>query len=383
MMDKSEFEGGVFSDKIPNGRASATIVVNPSGVEATTNDGQRFALRYEDMQLDLGGASGRMVFCRTKDRKLTIFCEDKQFASAIEIESGSALRGQLTEVFHRRKVENRSMRNTLIIFLLGCALLLVGGYYGLMATARHAVHVVPVSVDEKIGKMAMEQMDLEGPEVENKVIVDACQKIVDRLTPHAELPGLKFELKVVDSSTVNAFCLPGGKMVVYTGLLKKAENAEQVAGVLSHEIAHATRRHGLQRITQSLGVIVAIEVMIGDVGGLVALGVELGKTAALTSYGREQEIEADVVGVKMLHAAAIDPLELANFFEMMKKDGLDVPDAIKWVASHPQHDVRISTIRGEVGKLGPQEYRPLDIDWAAVQKELGVAVNDAAKEVGQ
>lgn len=81
-----------------------------------------------------------------------------------------------------------------------------------MATARRAVHVVPVSVDEKIGKMAMEQMDLEGPEVENKVIVDACQKIVDRLTPHAELPGLKFELKVVDSSTVNAFCLPGGKM---------------------------------------------------------------------------------------------------------------------------------------------------------------------------
>ncbi len=372
MIDKSEFEGGVFSEQISNGRASATITVDPSGVTAITSAGQRFSLRYEDMQLDLGGASGRMVFCRTKDRKLTIFCEDKQFPSMLELESGSALRGQLTEVFQRRKAENRSMRSSAILFLIICAALLVGSYYGLMAMARHSVKLFPVSVDEKIGKLAFEQMDLEGPQINDPVIVNACQKIVDRLTPHSELKGLKFELKVVDSPMVNAFCLPGGKMVVYTGLLKKAQNPEQVAGVLSHEMAHAIKRHGLERIAQSLGVIVAIEVLIGDVGGLVALGAELGKNAALTSYGRDQEIEADVTGVKMLHAAAIDPLELANFFELMKKDGLDVPDAIAWIASHPQHDIRIATIRGEVATLGPQKYEPIEVNWDEVHAKLNV-----------
>lgn len=375
MMEKSEFEGGVFSEQISSGRASATVTVDPSGVMAITSAGQKFFLRYEDMQLDLGGASGRMVFCRTHDRKLTIFCEDKQFASAIELESGSALHGQLTDVLQRRKAENRSMRMSAMLFLLICGLLLIGSYYGLMAMARHAVKLVPVSVDEKIGKMAIDQIDLEGPQVNDPVVVNACQKIVDRLAPHSELQGLKYELKVVDSSTVNAFCLPGGKMVIYTGLLRKAQNPEQVAGVLSHEMAHAIKRHGLQRIAQSLGVVVAIEVMIGDVGGLVALGVELGKTAALTSYGRDQEIEADVTGVRMLHAAGIDPLELAGFFELMKQDGLDVPDAIAWLASHPQHDIRIATIRGEMANLGPQEYQSIDVNWEEVQQKLNVAPN--------
>ena len=135
-------------------------------------------------------------------------------------------------------------------------------------------------------------------------------------------------------------------------------------------MAHAIRRHGLQRVTESLGVVVAVELMIGDVGGLVALGVELAKTAALTSYSREAETEADAVGVKMLHAAAIDPLELAAFFELLKKEDGNLPDAIAWISTHPQHDVRIAAIRGQLEKLGPREYRALEIDWEDVQQHL-------------
>ena len=107
-----------------------------------------------------------------------------------------------------------------------------------------------------------------------------------------------------------------------------------------------------------------------SVGGLVAMGVELGKSAALTSYSREHETEADVVGVGMLHAAAIDPRELAGFFEMLRDDGGDLPDAIAWLSTHPQHDVRIATIRGALAKLGAQEYRPLAIEWDDVQQHL-------------
>ncbi len=121
---------------------------------------------------------------------------------------------------------------------------------------------------------------------------------------------------------------------------------------------------------ESLGIVVAIELLVGDVGGLVALGAELGKSAALTSYSRDAETEADVTGVRMLHAAAVDPLELAGFFEMLKGEGADFPAAIKWLSTHPQHDERIATIRGELAKLPPQQYRGLDIDWEKVQQRL-------------
>ncbi|MEK6262757.1 MAG: M48 family metallopeptidase [Planctomycetota bacterium] len=370
MYGAEEFEGGVFSDEIEGGRASATIELSASGVEALTSTGQKFSIRYRDCQLDMGGATGRMVFCRTLDRKLTIFCEDRRFPTALQLDAGTELAEQLSAVRGLRRSEGLRWQMWLFVLAIVSVLCLVGGYYGLLAAARASIAAVPVSVDEKIGKLALDSMDLEGTPVKDKVIVDAVKEMVARLEPHSELKGLTFEVRVMDSPAVNAFCLPGGKIVVYTGLLRKAKTAEQVAGVLSHEMAHAIKRHGLQRVTQSLGIVVAFEVMIGDVGGLVALGVELGKSAALTSYSREHEIEADVTGVEMLHAAAVDPLELAGFFEMLKDEGRDVPDAIAWLSTHPQHEVRIATIRSTLAKLGAQEYRPLAIDWDDVQQHL-------------
>jgi predicted Zn-dependent protease len=181
---------------------------------------------------------------------------------------------------------------------------------------------------------------------------------------------MKFEIAVIDSPEVNAFCLPGGKMVIYTGLLKAARTPEEVAGVLSHEMAHATLRHGLQSVVRSAGVVIAAELLIGDAAGLVALGAELGQQAALTSYSREQETEADVEGVRMLHAAAIDPLSLAEFFEHLKEQGQDVPAAIAWISTHPQHDVRIASIRARVAELPPQQYRSLEVNWDGLKQRL-------------
>ncbi len=376
MYGPSEFEGGVFSDEIDGGRASATIELSTSGMVALTSTGQRFGILYRDCQLDIGGASGRMVFCRTPDRKLTIFCEDRRFPAALDMESGGELAEQLSSVRGQRLSEGIRWRMWLLGMAIVSVLCLIGGYYALIAVAKASIVAVPVSVDTKIGKLALESLELEGTRVTDKVVVDAVQEMVSRLEPHSELKGLTFEVRVMDSPEVNAFCLPGGKMVVYTGLLKKAKTAEQVAGVLSHEMAHAIKRHGLQRITESLGIVVAIELMIGDVGGLVAIGVELGKSAALTSYSRELETEADIVGVQLLHAAAIDPLELAGFFEMLKDEGDDLPAAMRWLSTHPEHEARIATVRGALAKLGAQQYRPLDIDWDDVQQHLNPLKDD-------
>ncbi len=368
----SEFEGGVFSSSIEGGRASAAIELTSSGIKAQASDGQEFFINYSECQLDIGGASGRMVFCRTQDRSLTIFCEDRRFPAALEIDSGGELASQISSVRGERRLEGFRWRIWLLAFGVATVIGLIGSYYFLLWAAKASVGAIPISVDEKLGKMAIEAVDLEGQPFNDPVVVDAVKEIVKRLEPHSELKGLKFEVRVRDASTVNAFCLPGGQIVVYTGLLKKAKNAEQVAGVLSHEMSHAIKRHGLQRVAESLGVVAAFELFIGDVGGLIALGVELAQSAALTSYSREAETEADIVGVKMLHAAAIDPLELAAFFEMLKREDGGLPDAIAWLSTHPQHDVRIAVIRDQLEKLGPQQYRAIEVDWEEVQNKLGV-----------
>jgi len=367
---KQEFEAGVFSDQVPGGRCSVTLHCEAAGLKAVTEAGQEFFLRYDQMQLELGGASGRMFFCRNADRTLTLFCEDREFRAALELHSSTLLAEQLAGISADHKSNRSRGRSILLLSLLALGLLLYGGYYAALALGRVAVKTLPVQVDEQIGKLAYSQMDHGGPEITDPLIVDSCREIVQQLEPHSALQGLKFEIKVIDSEDVNAFCLPGGKMVIFTGLLKSARTPEEVAGVISHEMAHATLRHGLQTVVRSAGVIVAVQLMVGDAAGLVALAAELGQQAALTSYSRELETEADVEGVRMLHAAAIDPLALALFFEHLKEQGQDVPAAIAWISTHPQHDVRIASIRARVADLPPQQYRSLNIDWDGLKRRL-------------
>ncbi|MFM7058969.1 MAG: M48 family metallopeptidase [Planctomycetota bacterium] len=367
---KQDFEAGVFSEQVPGGRCSVLLHCEASGLRAVTESGQQFFLRYEQMQLELGGASGNMLFCRNPDRSLTLFCEDRQFRATLEFQSGSILTEQLSRVFADRKNDRSRWRSILLLSLAGLAVLLYAGYYSVLALGRAAVTTLPVKVDQQIGELAWSQMDHGGPEVNDPLIVDPCRQIVERLAPHAALAGLKFEIAVIDSPDVNAFCLPGGKMVIFTGLLKAARTPEEVAGVVSHEMAHATLRHGLQSAVRSAGVVIAAELLIGDAAGLVALGAELGQQAALTSYSREQETEADAEGVRMLHAAAMDPLSLAEFFEQLKQQGQDVPAAIAWISTHPQHDVRIASIRARVAELPPQQYRSLEVNWDGLKQRL-------------
>ncbi len=94
--------------------------------------------------------------------------------------------------------------------------------------------------------------------------------MVDRLKPPCGSKDWRVEIYVVKSDEVNAFALPGGKIVVYTGLIDYADTPEQVAGVLGHEMAHATLRHGIERVAQSVGLAAAVHLLIGNAEGMIA-----------------------------------------------------------------------------------------------------------------
>lgn len=370
MHEETFFTGGVFHDSIDGGRSGAEIELFHDRVNAVTGDGQRFDVLYADCQLEVGGYNDRMVFCRNDDRCLTIFCEDKKFPASLAYAAGGLLDEQLQEKRQKLKTQHRRGQGMVLGLLLGAVVLIVAAYYGIQSAGVAAVEAVPVSVDAQIGKHSYETMDSGGPEIHDEVVVAAIREMVDRLAPHASLPDLAFEVHVIRADQVNAFCLPGGVIVVYTGLIQAAEQPEQVAGVLAHEMAHATLRHGLQRISQSLGIAAAANLLIGDVEGILVLGSELFQLASINSYSRGQESAADAEGVRMMHAAALDPLSMAQFFEIMKEEAVNVPAELAWVSTHPDHDARIISIREQMGTLPPQDYQSLEIDWEDVQTRI-------------
>lgn len=369
---RENFQGGVFHASIPGGRAGANVSIVRGELIADTSGEptQRFSIPLSQCKLDLGGATGRMVFCRTSDGSLTIFSEDKSFAKELDFQSGGVLAGQLSTLKKGQRAESNRFGFWLAVSAVTCAALLVAGYYGVLSAAKVAMRALPVSVDEKIGTMAFNSMEVGRKLDANHPASKLVQEIVDKLRPHAKLPDMKFKVSVVEGSEVNAFALPGGQIVVYTGLIKEAKSAEQIAGVLAHEMSHATLRHGIERVGQSLGVVAAIQLLIGDVGGLLALGAQVAQTSILTSYSRTSETEADLEGVRMLHAAKIDPKAMADFFEMLKQKMGDLPDAVAWISTHPQHETRVENIQNHQKKLPELQYEPLQLDLKTAQDAL-------------
>lgn len=370
------FNGGVFHESIEGGRAGAEIRLSPDRVIARAASGESFELLFRECVVEIGGASDRMIFCRDVARTLTIYCEDKGFPVALSQASMGMLDEQLMSQKAQQRRELWSGRGWVTAFLVGLALLLVVGYFGIRAGGRAAAKALPVSVDQQIGDLAFKHMDMGGTELRDEVVTAAIEEMVKRLEPHAAVKGLKFEVHVVESKEVNAFALPGGKIVVFTGLIKEAESPEQVAGVLGHEMAHATLRHGVERIGQSIGLATALSLLIGNTEGMIAAGADLFQVATVNSYGREQEAAADEEGVRMLHAAGLDPRGLPKFFEKLKHEEGDIPGALSWISTHPQHEDRIAALEKQIAALPERQLQALELNWDDVRQRVGAKTDD-------
>jgi predicted Zn-dependent protease len=133
-------------------------------------------------------------------------------------------------------------------------------------------------------------------------------------------------------------------------------------------MAHVTLRHGLERITGSIGVMLGLELLLGDASGLVGLGRDVLEVGAINAYSREQEDAADMEGVRMLNQAGIDAEGLASFFELMKKEHGEIPDAMTWLSTHPRSSERSAAVRRRIAELPRRTPRSFPFDWEEVKR---------------
>lgn len=380
LLDDDEFPGGVFSDEIDGGRAGAVIRVGDRGITARTSDNDEFVVGFSDCNLQLGGESGRMLFCRTADRSITIFCEDRRFPEALKRASAGDLYEQLEELTaagNRQRLKARAGFWTLAALAL---VLAVAGWFGLIVGARVAVTAVPIQVDEQIGSAVLpEILSQYGQEITSPQVRKAVQSIVDRLAVHGKVPDVNYDVRIIDSDIVNAMALPGGKILVFQGLIDSMETTEQLAAVLAHEMAHVTLRHHLRQIASSVGIVAAVSIIVGDAGGVVALGAEVLQSATLNNYSQTQETEADLEGARMMHDAELDPRAMIKMLGHLPDAHL--PDALSWLATHPDSDVRAEAVQQLLAGLPVREYSQLEVDLADLRQRLRDALpEDAGKD---
>ena len=166
-----------------------------------------------------------------------------------------------------------------------------------------------------------------------------------------ELSQYDWEFTLIEDEAVNAFCMPGGKIVVYTGLLPVARTAEGLAVVVAHEVAHAVANHGGERMSQMLltelggmALSKAIEEKPEQTRDLAMLAYGVGsQVAVLLPYSRQHESEADRIGLVLMAKAGYDPRQAVPFWQRMAAQSEGQP--LEFLSTHPSHVTRIADIR--------------------------------------
>lgn len=224
----------------------------------------------------------------------------------------------------------------------GAALALaLAGCQTVPVTGRQQFNLIPPGQDPQLGAQAYAQM-LEGARVRNSgPEYQMVTRVIERLVAVAEAPPeYRWEVNLIDEpQTANAWALPGGKMAVYTGILPITRDETGLAVVMSHEIAHATARHGTERMTQQLGASLVLEYAAGE---HVALATQAANLLVFMPWGRRQELEADHIGLIYMARAGYDPREAVSFWKRMAEAGGASPP--EFLSTHPATETRIRAI---------------------------------------
>jgi predicted Zn-dependent protease len=208
------------------------------------------------------------------------------------------------------------------------------------AVARH----MPLAWERKLG--AAFEMPIEATRCADPAAQVALDRIVDRLDPKARSDGFTVELADVDIA--NAAALPGGRMIVLNGLFEDVDNADAIAGIVAHEIAHVRRRHVAAGMVRQLGMGTIVTLLGGgavasNAGGLLSL-----------KFTRSAEAEADSDAIAMLAKAGIDPRPTAAAFEEFRKQEGDWPE---WLGDHPASAGRAKSFAASYG--AKRIYQPV------------------------
>ncbi|MEN9638860.1 MAG: hypothetical protein RLZZ262_728 [Bacteroidota bacterium] len=174
--------------------------------------------------------------------------------------------------------------------------------------------------------------------------------------------GFAWEFNVVEENMVNAWCMPGGKVVVYTGILPVTQDEQSLAVVMGHEIAHAIARHGNERMSQALGLQLggaAVSVAMSEkpemTRNIFLQSYGIGSQLGMLAYGRNHEIEADKLGLIFMAMAGYDPRVAVAFWERMGALGGQKPPEI--LSTHPSDETRAATLK-EFMPTALKYYKP-------------------------
>jgi len=281
---------------------------------------------------------------------------------------------QVCPGLYRRKVDGRRVRGAFFWAGAAVASVLAIVFVLVPALAGQLARMIPPEREQQLGDAVVEQIQTffewvggETPEMcETASGNEALGRMAERLTGKLELP-YPLRLAVIDVGMINAVAVPGGRILVFRGLLDAADSPEEVAGVVAHEIGHVVHRDPTREALRAAGTTGVIGLLIGDVFG-AGMAVVMADAVLNASYQRDAEASADETAYDLLGKAELPTTPFARFFEKMHKKYGDSEGLMKMISSHPGLAERAERAAA-ADRIGDGPYDPAltDRDWIALK----------------
>ena len=297
-------------------------------------DGTSFVWELHDIHyekygsyLEIKNVKDSMAFLQVTDKEFIA-----QFLSHLKRKSKVGMYDRLLSLGFAKHL-------AIAVALIG--LIVLGYIYVSPFVAEKSVALIPKSFDEYLGNTFMANFLTFNSTDQEK------SAILNEFAQHLELNNtLPLEFFVVKSETVNAFALPSGNIVLYTGLLDKMESYEELAGLIGHEVEHVNQRHSLKMLCKNLAGYIFISAVLSDVNGIMAIIADNAHNLNSLSYSRKYEREADLNGTALMIQNNIDPKGMLKLFDRLQDDNtLSVPE---FLSSHPITNDRIKYIEAYI-----------------------------------
>lgn len=214
-----------------------------------------------------------------------------------------------------------------------------------------------VEQDAEIGAASAAEVHAQLPFVTDREVVAYVDQIGQRLAAQAGGPQFSYQFEIVNASDMNAFALPGGFVYLNRGILDEAHNEGEVAGVIAHEIAHVSLRHGTHQASKAYGAQAGLSILAGLLGGRVdestagiinSIG-GFGMNTLFLKFSRELETQADLRGAQILAVSGYNPADMVSFFHTLER--VDASRKTTWLSDHPAPPDRIAAIEREAQLL--------------------------------
>jgi len=218
------------------------------------------------------------------------------------------------------------------------------------------------SIEKEIalGKSLAQEVERSSKLIDDPVVTEYVNRVGQNLVRNSDAR-VPFTIKVIDSDEVNAFALPGGFFYVNSGLILRAQEESELAGVMAHEISHVTARHGTKNATKGeMMQLATIPLMLLGPAGWAGYGLYEGLNIAIPltylKFSRDSEREADFLGLEYMYKAGYDPNAFVTFFERIQADEKRRPGTIpKVFSTHPPTPARIEAAQKEIARILPNK----------------------------